>query len=226
MIRKNNIYFRIDNLLINFQLTTTNRKTGDMVQNFILPISWFETNESISKLSDKEICGDCIHSQSKNKSCYVRKGFSNVGLISKVKSIRKMGIDKIPYLNDDVLDLLKVVLKNNPIRFGAYGEAVLMGENLIKEITKVASYWTGYTHQFHKNLWSKDYFMASVETEFANKVATDLGFRTFFVSNELIYNNMVNCPASKEQNKKSTCENCKLCMGTQSKGKSVIIKKH
>lgn len=220
-----NFTFKKDNLIVNFQFSTSNTKTGALIQNYIIPASWLETDAKISTLSDVEVCFDCDHSKGKNKTCYVRKGFSEMGLASKVRSLRKLGLDNIPELSpESEADLLNAI-EGRGVRFGSYGEPILLGEGLIGKISKRAKFWTGYTHQWHKNNWAKNYFMASVESELISKAAQKSGFRTFFVG-ETTDKNYVTCPASKEAGQKTTCDNCKLCMGTQSKAKSVTIMPH
>lgn len=216
------IEFRKDGLVFQFQMETSNTKTGNLVQNYILPESWLTTNESISRLSDKDICFDCPHSQSENKTCYVRKGNSFMGLMSKVRSLRKKFI---PEYSQEIEDRLIEAIAGRGIRFGAYGEPVLLGEELISKIAKSSKFWTGYTHQWHKFNWAKDYFMASVESNLIARAAEAMGFRTFFVGDTAL-ENYVTCPASKEAGKKAECADCKMCMGTQSKAKNIKILKH
>jgi hypothetical protein len=220
-----NFNFKQGNVIVNFQFKTGNKKTGALIQNYIIPASWLETDAKISTLSDKAVCFDCPHSQEINASCYVRKGQSAMGLASKVRSLRKLGLNNIPELSpESEADLLNAI-EGKGIRFGSYGEPILLGEALIGKISKRAKFWTGYTHQWHKNNWAKNYFMASVESDIISKVAQKSGFRTFFVGTTES-KDYVTCPASKEAGQKTTCDNCKLCMGTQSKAKSVKILKH
>jgi hypothetical protein len=227
MIFNNNLYFKKDGYVFNFQLSSNNSKTGNVIQQYVFPVDWITLNKSISELDDSPICFDCVYSQSKTKSCYVRKGFSNVGLISKIRSLRKLTIDKIPEFNDKVKSVLLALVENNGIRFGTYGEPILLGEELVEDISKVAKFWTGYTHQYAKYPWSNKYFMASVESEREYKRAKDLNFRAFFVTSSMnTSNEFIHCPASKEMGKKLTCDVCKLCMGNSIKGKSIKILKH
>jgi hypothetical protein len=220
-----NFNFKSGNVIVNFQFKTGNTKTGALIQNYIIPASWLESEAKISTLSDKAVCFDCPHSRDQNKSCYVRKGQSEMGLASKVRSLRKLGLENIPELSpESEADLLEAI-SGRGVRFGSYGEPVLLGEALINKISKKAKFWTGYTHQWHKNNWAKDYFMASVESETISKAAQKSGFRTFFVG-ETQSKEYVTCPASKEAGNKTTCDNCKLCMGTSSKAKSVTILPH
>lgn len=220
-----NISFQKDGLVFNFQFETSNSKTGDMVQNYILPVEWISTDIDIKKLGDKQVCFDCDHSMEKNNTCYVRKGNAMQGLLSKVRSFRKKGIDSIPEYSEEIANQIIEKVTGRGVRFGAYGEPVLLGEDLIKRISERASYWTGYTHQWHRFNWASRYFMASVESNLLARAADAMGFRSFFVTDS-DDSNYVTCPASKEAGRLTTCENCKLCMGTQSKAKSVKIKFH
>lgn len=224
-IKLDNIYFKKDGIVVNFQFETSNSKTGDLIQNNFIPFDWINSDAKISTLSDTKVCFDCDHGKSKKATCYVRKGQSEMGLASKVRSLRKIGLDNIPELSPELeADLLEAI-EGRGIRFGSYGEPVLLGHDLVDKISKRAKFWTGYTHQWHKNAWAKDYFMASVETTLLDKAAKNMGWRTFFVGDSVGSEN-VTCPASKEAGNKATCETCKLCMGTQSKAKSVKILKH
>lgn len=224
-IKLDNIYFKKDGIVVNFQFETSNSKTGDLIQNNFIPFDWINSDAKISTLSDTKVCFDCDHGKSKKATCYVRKGQSEMGLSSKVRSLRKIGLENIPELSPELeADLLEAI-EGRGVRFGSYGEPVLLGHELVDKISKRAKFWTGYTHQWHKNSWAKDYFMASVETTLVDKAAKNMGWRTFFVGDSVGSEN-VTCPASKEAGNKATCETCKLCMGTQSKAKSVKILKH
>jgi hypothetical protein len=224
-IKLDNIYFKKDGIVVNFQFETSNSKTGDLIQNNFIPFDWINSDAKISTLSDKAVCFDCKHSKEEDATCYVRKGNSEMGLASKVRSLRKIGLDNIPELSPELENDLLDAIQGRGVRFGSYGEPVLLGHDLVNKISKRAKFWTGYTHQWHKNAWAKDYFMASVETTLVDKAAKNMGWRTFFVGDSVGSEN-VTCPASKEAGNKATCDTCKLCMGTQSKAKSVKILKH
>jgi hypothetical protein len=122
-------------------------------------------------------------------------------------------------------------IKGKFVRFGAYGEPVLLGHTVVKGIAELAANFTGYTHQWHipQYEWSKDYFMASVESESLMTKANHKGFRTFRVrtkQSSILPTQEVICPASKEGGRKATCVNCALCKGTSSKAKNIVIIKH
>lgn len=221
-----NLFFKINHdVIVNFQFKTSNKKTGDMIQNYFIPTEWIESNGDIKKLSDKVICFDCIHNRENLNDCYVPVGNGLRGLISKVKSLRRIGLENIPYLTEEIESKLLKKIENKPLRFGSYGEPILLGERLIQKITEKVDFWTGYTHEWHKNPWAKKYFMASVESDLIDMAAKKMGWRTFYAGDPVESDN-VTCPASKEAGRKSTCENCRLCMGTSSKAKSIKIKIH
>jgi hypothetical protein len=220
-----NIFFKKDGVIVNFQFDTKNSKTGGLIQNYFLPEAWISSDKKLKDLDDRSICFDCDHGKTKNGTCYVPKGTSGMGLASKVRSLRLKGLDNIPELSPELEADLLDAISGRGIRFGSYGEPVLLGEELVKKISDRADFWTGYTHQWHKNPWAKKYFMASVETTLVDKAAQSMGWRTFYAG-EPTEGNHVTCPASKEAGYKTTCDNCKLCMGTTSKAKSVKIKIH
>jgi hypothetical protein len=221
-----NVWFKKDGIFFNFQTSTGNSKTGNMIQTNMYPEEWIKKGQI---LSDKKICFDCPHSQNKNATCYVRKGTSAMGMSSKIRSITK-DYSKIPEFNADTLKVLTILCSGRPVRFGSYGEPVLLGKSLIEKITEVASTWTGYTHQWinPKYDWAKEYFMASVESQGQMATAKLLGWRTFYVNTDKAMDKtgLVVCPASKEGGKKSICEDCNLCKGASSKAKSIVINKH
>jgi hypothetical protein len=226
MARPANINYQKDGIIFSFQFETSNQKTGDLVQTYMFPAEWLLTDAKISTLSDSKVCFDCDHSKSKKKTCYVRKGFAEMGLASKVRSFRALGLDNIPYFNAEIEASILDAIKGRGVRFGTFGEPILLGEDFTKKIAETADFHTGYTHQWHKNTWAKNYFMASVENGFVDKAAQAMGFRTFFVGVPENPKAYVNCPASKEAGRKATCDNCKLCMGLGSKAKSVYILPH
>lgn len=216
--------------IVQFQYGSTNGKTGNAVQVWILPLEWIKNGKSAME-QDEASCMDCPHSKRANKTCYVRKGNSEMGLKSKVNSLHKA------YLSGDLQVLpmseAKVEVSNCTgkfIRFGAYGEPVLLGEDIVLQLTAVAKNWTGYTHQWHmpQYQWAKRFFMASVETEGLQSKANGKGFRTFRVrrSADIVGGGEVMCPASKEMGNRTTCNKCGLCKGTSSKAKSITIIKH
>jgi len=228
---KKRVYLSTNHLnqevVVQFQYGSTNTKVGDSVQIWIMPLKWITAGKQAMK-DDSASCMNCPHSKKFNGTCYVRKGNSNQGLNSKVASLHnaflKGELEMLP-MSAAVAEIDNCTGKF--IRFGAYGEPVLMGEEIVSQLAKVASKWAGYTHQWYvpKYNWAKKYFMASVETEGLKARAEQHGFRTFRVRNphSVINDNEVICPASKEAGNKVTCSTCGLCRGNSLNAKSVTI---
>jgi hypothetical protein len=217
-------------VVVQFQYGSSNTKVGDSVQIWIMPLRWIHEGKKAMQ-DDSASCMNCPHSKAYNGTCYVRKGNSNQGLNSKVASLHnaylKGELDMLP-MSAAVAEVDNC--RGKFIRFGAYGEPVLMGEEIVSKLASVASKWAGYTHQWYvqKYNWASKYFMASVETEGLKARAEKFGFRTFRVRNphSVLNDNEVICPASKEGGNKVTCNTCGLCKGNALSAKSIAIILH
>jgi hypothetical protein len=193
---------------------SANVKTGDMAQVWILnkdinPVEALKNGESA------KVCFDCTHL--KNSTCYV-----NVGQAP--QAVYKAG----KYASLD-LDVLKAMIKWKAVRFGAYGEPVLIPLHLVKFMAKHARGFTGYTHQW-KNLEFLEYrayFMASADNESEVIKAHQMGYRTFRVKGENQPNlaNEIDCPNATTG---VQCRDCTLCdgLGVHGKGKSITAVVH
>lgn len=144
--------------------------------------------------------------------CYTHKYAQYVGFISMLKSIAKQypTFESIPAEYD--IDTLTKMAKDKYVRLGTYGEPSLHDIRIIQAMTSVSKSWTGYTHQYRNNDLG-EYFMASTHSLDEAKKATNLGYRSFIVSDNPM-EGTVSCPASKEAGYKSTCDKCNLCSGT------------
>lgn len=198
---------------------SSNSKTGSMVQNYLLPEQWMQDKRMGD---DTSVCGDCPHSFRAGDTCYLHKGSAKMGLISTMKKMP----DRITDDTEDVVQLLA----GKAVRFGSYGEPVLLGEELVSRVCAVAEHWTGYSHRWMdpQYQWAKQYFMASVDSEDQMHEANAMGWRTFRVRNvdDPVRRTEVTCPASKEAGKVTTCDVCGLCRGASSKAKSITILRH
>lgn len=202
-------------VLANFQVGTANSKTGDGVQIFLIPWRWIETGEIGD---DAANCGDCPFAG--GNGCYVRKGTANWGLHSKVRSLaRRYKFGRL-FINEaeDVIG----ICRGKYVRFGAYGEAVLLGESLVRKIVAVCDGWTGYTHQIKRYPWASEFFMVSSERAYQG-----VG-REFLVidRDQPAPDKGIMCPASKEAGHKLTCRKCLLCRGTSTGAKNIFIYQH
>lgn len=196
---------------------SANIKTGDMAQVWILnkninPVEAVKTGEDIN------VCFDCTHRE--NKTCYVNTGQAPLAVYRAYKEGKYPALDML---------ILKSQIKWKGIRFGAYGEPILIPLHLVKFIADNSRGFTGYTHQWKRleNDDYKDYFMASCDTESDVLQAHAYGWRTFRVqkTGELARSTKeIDCPniATGVQ-----CRDCMLCDGAhKAQGKSIVVPVH
>jgi len=192
-------------------LKTSNRKTGDMIQTWILPQNMRPT-DAVEGGDDASICGDCPHRKIDGKrTCYVNVGQAPLQVWKSYKA------GKYPWLPE-----LSCITEGRHIRFGAYGDPAAVPSHVWLHLKRHAKGWTGYTHQWRScddNL--KELCMASVDNEWETRIARQLGWRTFRcrAEGEPLMEGEIMCPASDEAGKKTTCNKCLLCAGRFS-GKS------
>jgi hypothetical protein len=185
---------------------------------------------------DKGSCFDCPLSfnmnDGKSGGCYTHKGLQRMGLNAILKSLKKkntLGLIKEFCENEFTVFMTKARKKEiQLVRFGSYGEPVLMPYNVVEQLAALSRRWTGYTHQWNEpKYWEYSlFFMASCHDEKQAKQAKDAFWRSFIAADE--HNeSAVNCPASKEAGEKTTCANCGLCNGTTgNSNKNIYILKH
>lgn len=217
------ITFRRNNTVQVFRLgTTSNEKISSnkkekVVQTYTFSKKQFDLIANGGDYSMKNFfsnadtnCLDCpFNSFGK---CYTHAYSQYSGFLSMLKSIARQypTFESIPREYD--IDALIKMATDRYVRLGTYGEPSLHPLEVIENLIYVSSSWTGYTHQYKHSDLGK-YFMASTHSLEEAKKATDLGYRSFIVSDESLAGT-VSCPASKEAGYKSTCDKCNLCSGT------------
>ena len=196
---------------------SANVKTGDMSQIWILnkhmdPVTAKATGE------DSKVCFDCTHRV--HNTCYVNVGQAPNAVYKAYKAGRYTPLD---------LRVLKQAIKWKAVRFGAYGEPVLLPLYLVDFIAKHSKGYTGYTHQWKRleNDDYKEYFMASCDTESDVLQAHAYGWRTFRVQKtgeDSKATNELDCPNITTG---VQCRDCQLCDGnTKANGKSIVVPVH
>lgn len=198
-----------------FKTRSTNRKTGPLIQTYILKKD-IRPSRGVKLGQDFAICGDCKHSGSKGKSCYVDAVSQGP---NSIWDAWMRGHYKP--INDDQRALIFVGEK---IRLGAYGDPCAVPfevwEPIIKTIKQTNGMWTGFTHAWKFcDQRFKDFLVASVDTPEELEQARELGWRTFrtMAPGEEPLKNEFICPASdagyEKLKRKVTCEQCGACNG-------------
>lgn len=208
------------------QVKSGNRKTGDMVQTWILrsdidPITASRTGADIS------ICGDCPHKGkpsnkatgwAKDRSCYVNLLFAPNGVYKAYK--------RGSYTVAQGHEAIRAIGLGLGVRLGSYGDPQAVPEYIWRSLTEAAEFVTAYTHGENT---MPDMIMTSADNATQAESAWDRGERTFRVISaldKLMKGKEVLCPASDEAGNKATCASCKLCGGNSVKAKSIAIVAH
>lgn len=205
---------------------STNSKTGDIVQTYILPDNGLSPVENAKNGLDAAVCGNCPHRRyhaggvkGKKGACYVNLGQGP----SAVTGALLRG--NYP---EDIAAAARACA-GRMVRLGSYGDPAAVPVGVWVELLEFAAGNTGYSHQW-RNPNFKDvmrYCMASADSEADRIDAKAQGFRTFRIRTDyapLMAGEFV-CPAAKESGYKKTCAECGACsggIGTR-KGDPVII---
>ena len=209
------------------QVKTGNRKTGDMVQTWVIrsdidPITASRTG------ADTAICGDCPHKGTpsdkvtgwaKDRTCYVNLLFAPNGVF---KAYRKGS-----YAAAQGHDAIAAIGAGKGVRLGSYGDPAACPSYVWESLTSQAEFVTAYTHNPTNPM--PHTIMTSADNAAQARSAWAKGERTFRVVSDLaqiIKGKEVLCPASDEAGNRATCASCKLCGGNSVKAKSVAIVAH
>ncbi len=188
-----------------------NRKTGDMIQVWILAADMAPTDAVHAGL-DAGVCGDCTlrgtteGGRNRGRSCYVRVFH---GPLAVWKAWRRGNY------SEPALHWLADLASGRQVRLGAYGDPAAVPRAVWDRLLTYAAGWTGYTHQWRTGLAMADLCMASVETDADAAEARELGYRVFHVTQgaEPKRDGYMVCPASAEAGHRLTCDACGSCSG-------------
>lgn len=225
----------IDNqpIIVVATVSSKNRKTGDMVQTYILNDNGLTPCENSKRGNDFSICGNCPHrgeattdpkrKQAKNRSCYV--------VISQGATIVHKTIQRGGYPTAQGHKEIAAVGAGRMVRLGTYGDPAAVPSYVWESLISEAAGHTAYTHQNDIKTADvrTDLFMISADTidqareAWANRART---FRVIAGLDELDKQNEIICPASDEAGNRTTCLKCGLCAGASKKAKNIAIVAH
>jgi hypothetical protein len=201
-----------------FESPSDNRKTGDMIQIWIL-VKAVSPTEAIRTGLDRLICGNCVHRGHEEngrfgvgRSCYVNPGQAPQGIWKAWKAGRYSPLRSLE------------CFAGRKVRFGAYGDPTHLPLSLALAIAGVASGHTGYTHQWRKpslQPW-RSLLMASVDSVAELVIARSLGWSTFRVGSEASPGESL-CASERIG---TPCMDCLICAGARGGLESVHIPPH
>lgn len=201
-----------------------NPKTGSIVQSWILRPD-LPPMEAVRRNLDGAICGDCKlrGEHGHGRRCYVVPWFAPMNVYRSIAS----------YIDAD-WPTVQALVEGRTIRLGAYGDPAALPFDVWRMLLVTARSWIGYTHQWRRcDPRFKTIAMASVDSLDELRQAQAAGWRTFRVrlGNESLPtgNNLLPeciCPASDEGGHRTTCARCRLCRGTSTLARSIVIVAH
>lgn len=195
---------------------TSNRKTGAMVQTWILRADMTPL-DAVGSREDGGICGGCPHRKQLDgsRSCYVQVGQAPQGIF---KAYLRGSYPKA------TVEELAELFAGRLVRLGAYGDPAAVPSEVWDAALSQSAGHTGYTHQWKapRLRWITRYVQASVDSEAEAKVAAANGLGYFRVKpiGAPMLDGETYCPANGAD---VTCATCRACSG---KGARVVIDAH
>ena len=205
------IFHESEDIVCIATFNSSNRKTGDEVQTWIL-YKHEAPNIAIDTGKDEAICGDCKHRgivlSLDDATIYADKlpTTKKKALLKRIddkkaRGLNSINIDRKCYVLvfQAPLNIYKAWKNGNyptltpkqvqkrfaykKVRLGSYGDPIHIPKWKLDIILKFTLGVTGYTHQWKnkKYIEYKQYLMASVDTVKEKLLANSLGYRTFRV---------------------------------------------
>jgi hypothetical protein len=198
---------------------STNRKTGNMVQTYILRTD-VHPLEALKSGADASICGDCKHRPALGGACYVRVSHGPTSVY------RAFTRGRYPVAPD-----IAALGADRAVRLGTYGDPAVVPAHVWESLISRSTSHTGYTHQWANRKLPPDHVrritalcMASVDSIPEAIGARLAGLRYFRVhTGGTPAQGEFTCPASAEAGKRKTCATCGACDGTEREGKASPI---
>jgi hypothetical protein len=187
---------------------STNIKTGNMVQTYILVDNGRSPVDNARDLLDASICGDCKHRRGTGGACYVNLG----------QGARAVAAAIVAGNYPANLMAAQQAAAGRMVRLGTYGDPAAVPANIWRTLLAKAAGNTGYTHQWQSGKAGADIMalcMASADNAEERAAAKAAGYRTFRVraENEALQAGEFICPASKEAGARKLCGECGACDG-------------
>lgn len=198
----------------NLRRKSENRKTGHMVQVYILSATEMPV-EAATSGRDVGTCGQCPFKPSLGGvvKCYV-----NTGWLQKLWLKWKRG-DMSYATPESIGDYARET--GQPIRDGAYGDPGMIPFEVWDAMRTLIS--TSYTHQWAES-WidtrHAELSMASVGDVHEKRQAVEMGWRTYRVlgKGDALDNDEILCPHPTVQ-----CADCGLCAGNSRPAKNIAV---
>lgn len=200
-----------------------NSKTGPMAQVYVL---LRDVPPTLAKKQNRDdaICGDCClrGRDGKDSGCYVTTWYGPEIVWKGYQAGKYPVVDR---------DDLQAVMEGQLPRLTAYGDIAALPLDLWADLLYTTASHVAYTHQWETcDPWFQTIAMASVHDEAEGALARSRGWRTYRIRRTLeervVPGEEFVCPASDEGGQRATCVDCRLCGGTSTPARSVVILVH
>ena len=209
-------------------LESSNIKTGNMIQVWILP----DDRDPLAALqsnTNAAACGVCPlqgwfdkqRGKLVDRVCYVNVGQAPKQIYRSLKSGRYAEYDHAQHAD---------YLRGREIRIGAYGDPAALPTSLVRYLSRIGSSWTGYSHQL---FWIDQrrakalsrVLMASCHTPAQHAEAKRRGWRSFVAirPEQARPDGAVECPNYSHG---VQCRDCRLCQGTSKRARDIYVIAH
>ena len=196
-------------------MRTSNRKTGDMVQTWILRADMGPVDAS-REGADASICGDCPQRWHLGGACYVNIGQGPRAIYTAFRNWRYPDACNGP--------ARAALGAGRRVRLGAYGDPAAVPAEVWRALVSHAAGHTGYTHQWRRPETAalRELCMASVDSAEELHAAQSDGWRTFRVTDpaEIFEPGEIECAADARG---ISCADCMACDGAQRAGRQASI---
>lgn len=204
---------------------SSNRKTGDMLQTWILREDMAPT-DAVRTGADVSICGQCPHrgnGDGRGRTCYVNVGQGPLAVWRAYKR------GSYPSAVGDSDAVIIGAGRGLLVRLGSYGDPAAVPAVVWRMLTSECAGHNGYTHQWRTAPQLRDLCMASADSATDAADAHAAGWRTFRVAMPCDAPRLAGeaiCPASAEAGKRLTCAQCLSCSGANGRRGSIVIQAH
>lgn len=153
--------------------STTNRKTGPMMQAWIMRAD-VDPRDAVTSGADASICGSCPFGPGRPegtaRSCYVRPSRGP----AQVWHAWRSGHYRIAPPSD-----YRAIARGQAIRIGAYGDPAAVPPGVWHGLLGTAATWTAYTRQWSAGFALSDIAMASTRNNDESDRAAANGWRVY-----------------------------------------------
>jgi hypothetical protein len=190
-------------------LESRNRKTGNMVTVWIV-------RSDVNPIEDRAqaridgVHSTCFRCPLFFAGCYVEVEYAPLNIWKAFDAGRYEEYDSEKH---------DKMLRSRTMRWGGYGDPVLVPIDKMERLCEIVVGWTGYTHQWDQPEYQcyRSLLMASVHSIAQRDRAWALGWRTFrdydSLKAEPATRGECGCPGSDEQGNRLQCITCMICDG-------------